>query len=72
MKEGHVPVDIDAGFEVAPGDASDIEVTNAHAWGCFNLVFSDGKVACTALQNVVIPTYYKGTTFTFSQSTPVL
>jgi hypothetical protein len=67
MKEGYVPVDIDAGFEVAPGDASDIEVANAHAWGSYCLVFSDGKVASTALQNAVIPIYYEGITFSFSR-----
>jgi hypothetical protein len=39
------PVDIDAGFEVAPGDASDIEVANAHAWGSGALIFSDGAWA---------------------------
>ena len=42
-------VDIDAGLEVAPGDASDIEVANAHPWGSRFLVFSDGARAYTAL-----------------------
>ena len=47
--DGDTPVDIDAGFEVAPGDASDIEVANAHAWGSGNLIFSDGAFAVSAL-----------------------
>ena len=55
MKEGYVPVDIDAGFEVAPGDASDIEVANAHAWGSDGLIFSDGKRAGSALFIAEIP-----------------
>ncbi len=33
MQDGKTFVDIDAGLEVAPGDASDIEVANAHPWG---------------------------------------
>jgi hypothetical protein len=49
LRDGKTLVDIDAGFEVAPGDASDIEVANAHAWGSWCLVFSDGAAAATAL-----------------------
>jgi hypothetical protein len=45
IRDGDTPVDIDAGFEVAPGDASDIEVANAHAWGSGALIFSDGAWA---------------------------
>ena len=37
------------GFEVAPGDASDIEVTNTYPWGCLKLYFSDNHMALTAL-----------------------
>jgi hypothetical protein len=48
-------VDIDAGFEVAPGDASDIEVANAHPWGSYWLVFSDGAWAATALNIAKVP-----------------
>ena len=50
IHDGRTPVGIDAGFEVAPGDASDVEVANAHAWGSHRLVFSDGAVAGSALQ----------------------
>ena len=49
IRDGCTPVDIDAGFEVAPGDASDIEVANAHAWGSYFLIFSDGMWAASAL-----------------------
>ena len=49
MQDGKTFVDIDAGLEVAPGDASDIEVANAHPWGSNGLVFSDGTTAATAL-----------------------
>ena len=48
INDGIIPVDIDAGFEVAPGDASDVEVTNVHVWGSVALLFSDGAVAWTA------------------------
>jgi hypothetical protein len=47
--KGCTPVDIDVGFEVAPGDASDVEVANAHAWGSQFLVFSDGTATASAL-----------------------
>ena len=49
IHDGCTPVDIDAGFEVAPGDASDVEVANAHAWGSLCLIFSDGAWAYSAL-----------------------
>ena len=47
--DGDTPVGIDAGFEVAPGDASDVEVANAHAWGSHCLTFSSGSAAASAL-----------------------
>ena len=50
-----MPVDIDAGFEVAPGDASDVEVANAHAWGSYCLVYSDGAAAHSARGIAMIP-----------------
>ena len=49
IQDGKTFVDIDAGFEVAPGDASGFEVANAHPWGCHWLAFSDGGAAGTAL-----------------------
>jgi hypothetical protein len=49
IQDGKTSVDIDAGFEVAPGDACDIDVASAHPWGTYELVFSDGAVAPTAL-----------------------
>ena len=48
IKDGKTPVVIDAGFEVAPGDASDVEVANAHAWGSGHLIFSNGAFAHSA------------------------
>jgi hypothetical protein len=48
IADGPTPVDIPAGFEVAPGDASDIEVAGAHPWGSKCLIFSDGGYACSA------------------------
>ena len=41
---------ISGGFEVAPGDASDIEVTNANPWGGLELYFGDGHYASTAIK----------------------
>ena len=49
IEDGDTFVRIDAGFEIAPGDANDVEVANAHAWGSWCLVFSDGTLAATAL-----------------------
>ncbi len=47
--DGNQLVDLHHDFEVAPGDANDIQVVNAHTWGCDGLVFSDGQVAATSL-----------------------
>ena len=55
IEDGWTPVGIDAGFEVAPGDASDVEVANAHAWGSECLIFSDGTAAVSALQIAQYP-----------------
>ena len=60
--DGNTPVGIDAGFEVAPGDASDIEVANAHAWGSECLIFRDGTLTGSALS----PSY-KGIASYFSK-----
>ncbi len=49
IEDGDTFVDIDAGFEVAPGDANDIEVANAYPWESRFLVFSDGACAATAV-----------------------
>jgi hypothetical protein len=57
LQDGKTLVDIDAGFEVAPGDASDIEVANAHPWGSTVLVFSDGAHASTALSIAKNPSW---------------
>ena len=48
LYDGATPVDIDAGFEIAPGDATGIRVVNAYAWGSWSLVFSDGSSALTS------------------------
>jgi hypothetical protein len=57
IPDGRTPVGIDAGFEVAPGDASDVEVANAHAWGSWSLIFSDGAVAGSALYIAKVPNF---------------
>ena len=57
IQDGRTPVGIDAGFEVAPGDASDVEVANAHGWGSYCLIFSDGEVAASALNIALYPSY---------------
>ncbi len=69
IEEGSPFVDIDAGFEVAPGDASDIAVANAHAWGSVWLVFSDGAIAATALTIAKVPSY-KGMSCCFLNCIP--
>ena len=71
IEDGTTPVDIDAGFEVAPGDASDVEVACAHAWGSFALVFCDGWTASTALRIAHYP-WMKGIASYFSKWNPVL
>jgi hypothetical protein len=67
MEDGDTPIGIDAGFEIALGDASDVEVANAHAWGTAVLLFSDGVGApCARLIDLQI--YDKGIAFIFSTS----
>ena len=41
VTDGNNFVAVDAGFEIAPGDANDVAVSNAHAWGTRFLSFSD-------------------------------
>jgi hypothetical protein len=49
-------VSLDAGFEVAPGDDSDVAVSNAHAWGSRWLAFADSPCRSnTSLQNGMHP-----------------
>jgi hypothetical protein len=48
-EDGHTPVSIFKEFEIAPGDDSDVEVANAHAWGSERLVFKHGRFAYTNL-----------------------
>ncbi len=50
-------VDIDAGFEVAPGEANDVEVANAHA--CWYLIISDAR-RLAALARVTACSFSKG------------
>ena len=57
IPDGSTFVGIDAGFEVAPGDASDVEVANAFPWGSVGLRFSDDHVAYTALSIANKPSY---------------
>jgi hypothetical protein len=49
INDGDQSVVIHADFEVAPGDANDIAVCNAHLWACESLVFADGSYAYTSL-----------------------
>ena len=49
-------VSLDAGFKVAPGDDSDVAVSNAHAWGSRWLAFADSPCRSnTSLQNGAHP-----------------
>ncbi len=58
----------DVDFEVAPGDASDVPVANAHDWGSQCLVFGDGSLANTALR-ITQALFNKGIACTFSKTT---
>jgi len=49
IEDGRRPVGIDARSEISPGDAIDVEVANAHAWGSNNVMISDGAFAASAL-----------------------
>jgi hypothetical protein len=42
VTDGDDFVSVGAGFEIAPGDADDVAVCNAHAWGTRFLAFADG------------------------------
>jgi hypothetical protein len=64
ITDGKTPVIIDAGFEVAPASDTGIEVANSRMWGCLGLVFSDGAVAGSALNNAQHPSD-KGTACSF-------
>jgi hypothetical protein len=50
VRDGHKPVRVPAGWEIAPGDAHDIRVCGAHPWQSYNLVFSNGDSYGTAMQ----------------------
>jgi hypothetical protein len=50
VKDGDTPVNVPAGWEIAPGDAHDIRVCGAHPWQSYNLVFSNGDSYGTAMQ----------------------
>ena len=48
MSDGGTYERVEPGFELAPGDANDIAVCNAHSWSSScNLVFADGYQAMT-------------------------
>ncbi len=49
LQDGETWGILEHGFEVASGDADDIEVANAYPWGSRFLVFSDGGWAATAM-----------------------
>jgi hypothetical protein len=59
-------VEIDAGFEVAPGSDSDVEVTNAHGWASSDLVFENGWYAQTAIS--ITQAQHKGAACLFLKS----
>jgi hypothetical protein len=59
-RDGHRAVGPSDGFEVAPGDANDIEVANTYPWGCVHLVFSDGSWAGSSSRIALDPNL-KGT-----------
>jgi hypothetical protein len=40
--DGHKPVHVPAGWQIATGDADDIRVCAAHWWQCQFLVFANG------------------------------
>ena len=65
--DGDTPVDIDAEFDVAPGDSSDVEVANAHAWGSVCLILSDGAASHSALRIVEEPSNKGITSYSASE-----
>ena len=65
--DGDTPVDIDAEFDVAPGDSSDVEVANAHAWGSVCLILSDGAASYSALRIVEEPSNKGITSYSASE-----
>jgi hypothetical protein len=71
IQDGRTPVGIGAGFEIALGDASDVEVANAHAWGSYCLIFSDGAAASSALWIAMVPVL-KGIASYFCKCNPDL
>ncbi len=49
--DGHKPVHVPSGWEIAPGDAHDIRVCGAHPWQSHALVFSNGDGCGTAMDS---------------------
>jgi len=48
-RDGEIPVRVDDGWEVAPGDDSDLQVCSQHPWQSDCPVFADGDVAGTSI-----------------------
>ena len=48
-RDGKVPVKLDEGWEIAPGDECDREVCWQHKWSSHALVFADGDIAATCI-----------------------
>jgi hypothetical protein len=68
LNDGNKYVDIDADFEMAPGEPNDVLVCNAHLWACERLFFADGSSAYTGL-NITKKPDNKGNNFVcFSDS----
>jgi hypothetical protein len=49
IRDGNTPVELDAGFEITPGDYIDIQVGNAHPWGCGSLVLGRNGIGETVV-----------------------
>jgi hypothetical protein len=49
VDDGHKPVHVPSGWEIAPGDADDIRVCATHSWQSYYLVFSNGDMYGTAM-----------------------
>ncbi len=45
-----MPVKIDEGWEIAPGDECDRKVCLQHSWSSHALVFADGDAAATSIR----------------------
>ena len=60
VRDGHQPVPVPAGWQIADGNADDARVCGAHPWQIWWLVFANGNSYGTAVSNSCYGNEYRG------------